>query len=272
MSFAREFFGLKYEVRQSTASNVYYFYPKIGGANVTATVPSATYNLYTPEGTAVTGGACSQTLDGTNLTLYVTLPALSVLGEDYQLRFTWSDAFGQSHLDVVLFDVVLYPWQESTVSLNSMQEERADIGDVLERLGARLSQTPEAYAGIIAGRARVELDAMLRDQIAKDGASASMSRVDLPGGPLHIRPRLILNRERLDRVERKLALQLAYAADMNGPEGDDESAGLYRHYKTEAESAFRSMGPLKYDRGETLQPSSELTEIGRTVSMRRVQG
>lgn len=276
MTFVREYYGLRPEFRQNTTGNVFYFYPKVGGMNPDATVGSAIYNIYSPAGVAITSGPCTQALDSGNLVFSINMPSFATLGEDYQIRIDWVDAFSSPHRDVILFDVVLYPWQESSVSLNSLQEVRADIGEVLERLGARLSLTPpaETYAGIIAQRARVELDAMLRDQIARDAQQYATTSVlaDASNGSLYIRPRLIMNRERLDRVERLLALQLAYAADMGGPDSEDESAALFRHYKAEAEAAFRSMGPLKYDRSETLQPTAELADIGRTVHMRRVQG
>jgi hypothetical protein len=276
MTFVREYYGLRPEFRQNTSGNVFYWYPKVGGLNVDATVGSAIYNIYTPGGSAIASGSCTQALDSGNLSFAINMPLFATLGEDYQIRIDWVDQFSSPHREVILFDVVLYPWQESSVSLNSLQEIRADVGEVLERMGSRLALSPpaETYAGIIAQRARVELDAMLRDQIARDSQqyASTSALAEASSGSIYIRPRLIMNRERLDRVERLLAMQLAYAADMAGPDSDDESASLFRHYKAEAEVAFRSMGALKYDRSETLQPTAELSEIGRVVHLRRVQG
>lgn len=276
MTFASESAGLRREIRQSISDTIS-FYPKVGGVNLTVAPSSARYEIRDPGGALLqSGNAVSSAVSG-NRVLSVVLNPISTLAEDYQCRFYWAPtAFDAERLDIVLFDVVAFPWYESAVSLNSLQELRADIGDVLQRLGEKLAlAAPEnaTMAGVIAGRARVELDAMLRDQIAKDGQQfgSTVALADRAVASIYIRPRLILNRERLDRVERLLAVMLTYASDMDGPDSDDESASLYRHFKTEAESAFRSIGPLRYDRSESLLPSAELTDIGRVINLRREQ-
>ena len=76
----------------------------------------------------------------------------------------------------------------------------------------------------------------------------------------------------LNRPLRKLAMMLVYAGDMSEPDGPDESAALYRHYKAEADAAWRAIGPLTYDYVEDLVPETTLNDIGRTSFLKRVQG
>jgi hypothetical protein len=162
------------------------------------------------------------------------------------------------------------------VTLNDLLEERPDCGEVLDRLGVLLGYTSGdtakiGMAAVVAHRGLVELDGKLRNAVARSQNSdvPSYTSTLTSGVPIYTRPHLILNRERLNAVERKLALKALFAADMSEPEGDDESAALYRHYAQEAETAWRGIGPLKYDAVEDLVPETEVAGLSRVVTLRR---
>lgn len=280
MTYSLELDDLRREIRKDTADAIT-FWPKVSGQNVVADA-SASYSVYDPAG-ALIQGPTAVTPTGTDYSLLtLSISAISTLAEDYSVRITWTpDAASVARVDVIFFDVVLYPYGEPSVSLNDLLEERPDVGEILGRMGLLLgfddATATEEMAGVFAIRARVELDALVRDQVAQDARSdsawsySSVLSTGAGSSSRFARPNLILNRERLNRVERKLALKLIYAADMTEPEGDEEAAGLYRHYKAEAELAWKGIGPLKYDTTEDLIPDAVLTDIGRVVSLRRAQ-
>lgn len=264
-AYVRELDELRQEVRQNVAGTIS-FWPKVAGTgNVTAT--AASWEIYSPSGgSALATGSGTISAVGTPSIsrIDIAVPAQATLDEDYQARITWR-ASGESadRFTVVMFDVVLVPWGPPTVSLNDLLEERAEIGAVLERLGRRFSPvlTEQEMAAIYAVRARVALDVKIRSRIEEDAARGSEQAR---------RPHLILNQERLNRVERLLALAAIYQADMSNPDDEeDDSAAMFRHFTLEGDSAWASVGPLKYDRIEDLVADSVESGAGRIVRTRR---
>lgn len=273
MAYAFERDDLRQELRLSAAGTIY-FWPKVPGTGNVAVTGSPTYTVHNPDGTQIESGTATATDVGGVDRIDCAVASIATLDEDYQVRISWAYS-GANYFDIVSFDVVRWPYPDYTITLNDLQEERPDVGDTLTRLGARMnSQTSEQLASIFGYRARVELDAMVREQIeqdktafGKDFESAGVAR------ETYSRPTLIINRERLNRVERKLALKLIYAADATNPEdGDDESAALYRFYKNEVATTWRGMGPLKYDVGEDMVPDKTIHQATRSITLRRVQG
>ncbi|MEQ8278330.1 MAG: hypothetical protein RMA76_38160 [Deltaproteobacteria bacterium] len=256
---------LRWEVARNTAG-VVSFFPKVPGTgNVTAT--TATYELFDPLGNSIGTGSATIAAVGTPSVsrIDVPVPALATLDEDYQARIVWRETGGSSdRTAIVLFDVVMYPLERSVLSLNDLLVLRPEIGQVLERLGLRFSPalSDEAMASEYGYQARLELDAMIRAQIEQDAARDPKNR----------RPNAVLNRERFMRVERNLALKIIYFADCSNPESEeDESAGLGRYYRTQADQAWASIGPLKYDADEDLVVDTVEDNVGRVVFARRVQ-
>lgn len=241
---------IRQEVRRSVAGTVLFF-PKITGTGA-VTASSATFSVLDSSGVEIQAST-SASISGTTVTC--AIPAISNLGEDYQVSISWVYS-GVTYSALVQFDVVMYPYGALQIDLSALQEERPDIGEVLDRLGDHIGKTQEQMASIFAYRARVELDRLVRDAI--------------PTGDFG-RPHLILNQERLARVERKLALKLIYASEMRNPEGEDESAGMYRFYAGEADTAWRSAGPLKFaDPGATTPiVAEEKISPGRVRYLRR---
>lgn len=274
---------LRMEMRQSLTDEVYFF-PKYNGVNVSV-AGTPTWELYDPSGTLLDSGSVTVTsvddVDRLDITIQGT--DIATRDENYSLRITWVGAIAGTPVvrDVVLFDVVAYPL-DTSVSLNDLLEERPDVGETLDRMGVALGyttgdgngQAQREMAGIFSRRALAELQSLIRNQVLRDQAEETKDFNSFRGevGLRATRPNLILNRRALNRPLRKLAMMLVYAADMSEPEGPDESAALYRHYKAEADMAWRSIGPLQYDYAEDLLPDTDLTDIGHVVTLRRVQG
>lgn len=275
--FATENDALRREVRKGVQTTLS-MHPKLAGENVQ--VASATWTLVTPTGN-ITHGPVSASIVavGDYSRLDFVIPAQSTLDEDYRLDVEWTTTSGASRFSTLQFDVVLHPFGDPSVSLNSLLEERPDVQDRLQRMGLRLGFSPsnaaQRMAGVFAIRARVELDAMIRDSVAQDAGRLSPQPRTTQLAPLnrYSRPYLILNRERLDRVERKLAMRLLFAADMQGgPDSQEEASALYAHYDREVENAWRQVGPLKYDSAHDLQTDTTLADVGRSIRLQRVQG
>lgn len=306
MTYSRENDELRREIAPSaSASESFTFWPKIDGVNVLAMfvgdgssgTVSPTYEVFTPAGVSIySSGSLTPTDSGTpsvsqlsiavSASLIPSLASMTALAEDYFIKISWrlrgDTTYSRPRIDVIYFDVVLYPFGPPSVSLNDLLEERPDVGEVLDRMGQLLGYASGAtaqtsMAGVFATRARVELDALIRDAVGADAAAVAggsytnTTRIRPTPIQRFTRPNLILNRERLNRVERKLAMQLVYAADMTEPEGPEEAAGLFRHYKAEAERAWRGVGPLKYAEFESFVPDTTLTELSRVISLRRRQ-
>jgi len=279
MAYARELDSLRQELRQSVTGTIVHW-PKVNGANVvgSAVAGEVTFQVYDSSGTSIQGPTnLTPTTVGDVSRFDVSVSAIATLDEDYSVKILWIESGGSTtYIDMVYFDVVLYPFGPPSVSLNDMLEERPDVQETLDRHGQLLGYTAgdtakETMAAIYAVRARVEMDAMLRAQVALDQANANASPAIHPATQSrYTRPNLILNRERLNRLERKLAMKLVYEGDMAQLEG--ESMFLYEHYKSAAESAWRGIGPLKYDAAEDLVVDSTLEDVGRVVYQTRAQG
>lgn len=279
MAYAQERDSLRQEMRQSVAGTVRYW-PRVEGTGNVVASATASHNTYVvkdPSGAVVQASAnATVTSVGSVSQLDLSIPAISTLGEDYRVEITWrQNGASVDYFDVVYFDVVLFPWGAPSVTLNDFLEERVDSEEILTRHGLKLSITAAEMAATYAIRARVELDRMIREQIVRDQTSAGYSSGSVSdvtsSTPPFARPHLILNRERLNNVERKLAVAAMFASDMSVPgvEGGDESGALHAFFRAEAETAWRSVGPLKYDTAGTLTPTHTNAITPKTVRLRR---
>lgn len=283
MVYVRELDDLPWEVRRSTAA-VLRYWPKVDGRNVvaSATAGHCRYSIHGPNGDTVQGEAnvSPTTVEGRSA-LDLSIPAIATLDERYQVRVYWRPTGGAATsevFDVRLFDVVLFPFGGPSTSLNDLLELRADVRDVLDRMGQRLGyaagdEAREYAAAICAVHGRIALEARVRDAVAQEARSAPSETVATTRrSSRYTRPALILDRARLSRVERMEAIAHAYRAIALGPEeSDDPASQAYRHFRDGAGVAWQQVGPLAYDAGETLQPTGELSDVGRLTRVRRVQ-
>lgn len=279
MAYARELDMLRQEARLSTAATIV-LWPRVDGANVqvSPTAGHCTFEVFDPGGTSIQGPT---NIDGTLVDdvdrFDIAVNAIATLDEDYYVDVIWRET-GTTIVrrDVVYFDVVRYPFGSPLVSLNHMLEERPDVGEILDRHGQILGYAAgdvarETAAAIYATKAHGELDAMIRGQVAVDASSDATVIEAWPIASKRTRPNLVLNRERLRRVEIKIAMREIFAADSRGT-GDEDGSWLYRHYRDEVQRAWSGVGPMKYDSDEDLAVDTVITDIGRVVSQRRVQG
>lgn len=264
MTYARELDDLPWEATRAVATT-FGFWPKVDGENVRA-ASSPTVQIYDPSGNLISSSTGTVADSGTPSVSRIsfTVPAQTDLEEKYSAHVTWR-VFGstEDRQYIRLFDVVLYPFGGPAISLNDLLEVRPDIGYVLDRIGTNLlgfaSNGREQAAAVFALQARIELETMVRTSMVAQGEN--------------LRPALILRRERLARVERLLAVALVYesiADNPGGGEADNDAPGPF--YRRQAEAAFRSLGPLEYDRTEDLVPDTTLPNLGRVTFTRRVQG
>lgn len=275
MAYAKEFDELRSEVKKDKTGTVS-FWPKVlGSGNV---VPSsASYETFSPDGVLLASGSITPVTVATGigrLDAPIAAGVSATLGEDYRVDFTWTST--SVYYSTVYFDVVLYPFGPPSVSLLDMLEESIEIGAILERHGIKLgisqSTAQAEMASIYAYRARVELDAMLRDAIQIEQNSSSTYSTPTRGVYKVGRPHMILNRERLNRVERKLAMRAAFASDMTDREGTDSSASKYRYFDEEVQRAFKAIGPIKFDFIEDKVVDAVQSTIGKSFFVPREQG
>lgn len=282
MTFHQEGDELPWEARQN-ATAYFRFYPKSAGFNVTAeSSPAPTFTVHDPDGTQIQSGTCTITNSGTPTIsqLLITVSPIATLGERYSVRITWQvDEAIDTHFDVRTFDVVLVPFGQPTVSLNDLREERPDIDVILDRLGVRLGYTTgstaqETMASIYAIRGLVALEGMIRTTVANDARGAVATYTGRTRSDTrYTRPRLILDRQRLNRVERLLTLREIFRGIAQDPDqGEDENSRLFQHYNREAAAVFEQLGPLQYDSNEDLVPETEVMPTRRAIFTRRVQG
>jgi len=271
VTYKPEFSDLRQELELSQAGTITYWptVMGVGYVNIAAGDPH-TYTVNDTAGTELESGSVNATLDVDVSKLSISVSAITTLGEGYSVRIAFTHS-GTRHFDVVYFDVVKWPYQEKLLTLSDLMRDRPDIHRVCDRLGNEREQTAEQVGAEFGYQARVEVWASIRDQVRTDRESAApaVTHSGTDYGKLYTRPRLILNRESIRRVERKIAVSLVYQADMKGAE--DDSALLYEHFSKQAQMAWRGVGPFEYDRDEDLVPEETIVDPLRGYSTRRVQ-
>lgn len=284
MPYVRELDDLPWEVRRG-ASAVLRYWPKVDGRNVLASAAAGhcTYEVVSPSGATVQAeiNITPTTVSGVSL-LDLAIPAITELGERYQVRITYRESGGSvSYTDLRTFDVVLFPFGQPWVSFNDLVEARQDAADILNRIGVQLGYTTgtearEYAAAICAIEGRIALDARIRDTVLSDYARAA-SETRSPAalsrlGRRFCRPALIIDRQRLTRVERFGALAHLYRSVALRPQdGEDAASQVYREFKGLADHAWSQVGPLAYDSSEDGVPDEIIAEVTRVGRMRRVQ-
>jgi len=270
MTFFPELEESRPEVRKGVAGSIRFFaHDDAAGA---VDIGSASFEVFDSRGTSIqVSTVVSPTADanGTNSLLALSIPAISTLQEDGFVVLKWTRQ-GESadRVETIYFDVVLQTWGGSTVSINDLSQVRPDIGLVLDQQADRIGggQTRETLASIFGARAHGELYHWLRAQISAEESSK------LDGSNI-TRPRLILDKRALHRVEVLIACSLVYEGDMTSTEAaESDAAALYQHFNDRAKSAFRSLGDLRYDSGEDRVADTIKPSFGRVLKLRRVQG
>jgi hypothetical protein len=281
VAYAAELDDLRQEVRLNVATTIV-FWPKVDGSgNVTASSNAGdnTVEIRKPSGEVeqASTNISPTAVASVGSRFDISVPAIATLGEDYHAVLTWRESGSSfARLEVIYFDVVREPWGPSSVSLNSMQSLVPDIGDRLNRQASRLSQTAEQRASVVGHQARIELGNWLRQAVTEDTQrmSSAVSDEVLRSTTLdaYLRPRLIKDKTRLHNIEVKLAVALAYGADMRADSEDgDAVAGLYEKWLEAAKTSFSAMGPLKYDLDDTLAVDTTIRDVGRFIPVSRVQ-
>lgn len=269
MAHARENDELRSEIRKDVAGTIS-LWPKVDGLNVA--VSSSSYVVKDPSGTVIQSGTGTDTdVDGIDRIDCAVSP-ISTLDEDYTCHISWVYN-GTTRLDVVQFDVVLWPFGGPEVSLNDMRELRADAEAILTRYGERLGQSSnkaEYAAGVCAYRARVALERFLRDRIDQDARTAASEHSTGLKNVKLWRPNAILNREVLKSAEAFLAVKHMYLVDMGAQDSGDESASHYEQWSELAAAEMRSIGPVKFDFNEDLRTDTIDETLGRSIRRRRV--
>lgn len=256
-----EFDDLPQELRKDVAGTIH-LWPKLDGANIQPS--SATFVVKGPGGESVQGttSATLTTISSVSR-INCAVSAISVLDEDYRVEITWVLS-GTSYFDVVLFDVVLYPFGQALVSYSDMVTERPEADHVLTRLDQLLgTASNEECASIYCRKGHVALDGMIRASVSDHNTGVGLGN--------HTRPYLILNREKLKPTALFLAMRELYKADARdlGEDSEEGSALLYREYKKLAEDAWRSVGPLKFNTDDDLEPEAVEQRVGGIVQQAR---
>jgi hypothetical protein len=131
------------------------------------------------------------------------------------------------------------------VSLNDLVtlSDQADV--ICLRIGVKRgissSTAAEEMASVFGYEGRAMLEEKLRALIvsgAVQPVAGSVADVHLSSSPAYVRPRLIMDADKLVRVERFLAASAMFQADMSGVEGEQsERLMAYFADKAEAETA-----------------------------------
>lgn len=279
MVYTPELEGLRREVRRNIATTLIYW-PKLdatGNITASATASDNTYEVFDYGGTSIQASAniAVAAVASVGSRFDISIPAIDTLREDYFVRMRFRQTgVATVYQETFYFDVVTEPWGPSTVSLNNLQDLIPTIGDRINRQALAVGRTQEQHASSIAYHARVQLDEWLRSKIGEDASVAGQSINTSGVVPVgrYVRPRLILNKERLHTIEVKLTLAYVFRGDMQRDvESEEQSANLFEYWLKEAETAFRGMGPLKYDWSDDQVVDVVKEDIGRVQHMRRVQ-
>lgn len=279
MAYAKEFDELRQEIRRNVAGTIS-FWPKVNGTgNVTASATAShnTFRVLDDDGNEIQSATnCTVTTVGSVSRLDCAVSAISELDE-YFVEVSWrlSGASSTTGVKRVPFSVVLYPYSTTEVSLNDLVtlSDQADV--ICKRIGVKrgisASSAAEEMASVFGYEGRCALEEKLRNVIAGGSVTPRPGTVaDMQWGSVleWVRPRLVLDSERLLRVERYLAAAAMFQADMSGVEGE-QSERMAAYFNEKAESAFRALGQLRYDGLETGGESSVIEEPGRVVRVRR---
>ena len=274
MPFVRERDDLPWEARLN-ASATFRYWPKLDGRNIVAS-PTAGHCRY-----AVRGADGSSILGETNVTpttvagvsrLDLAIPAIATLGERLQVRIWFRETGGAERYDMRTFDVVLHPFGQPWTSRNDILEMRPDADTHLDRIGQRLGYAAGDEAKIFAAaicaiHGRIALEARIRDTIGVDRSSSGRL------GAGFTRPALIIDRQRLARVERYETMAHLYRSVAQKPEdGDDPASQLFRHFRDSANTAWAQVGPLGYDADQNGVPDTVISDVTRVFRFRRAQG
>jgi len=275
VTFLAELDDARPEVRKDVAGTIA-FYPKLDASgNVLASATSGHVHrtVYDNAGNvhAAQANVTPTTIvdaDGNYSRIDLAIPAFDLLREDCYAVLVWRESGGSAdRVETIYFDVVLQPWGRSTISLNDLQTHVSDIGDRITRQAARLSITKFELASLYGARAHNELYHRLRAQVSEDAGAA------LGDSDRITRPRLILDKRALHRVEGLIATSMVFESDMTSADPSlSDAAALYQHWAQRAHDAFRGLGPLRYDSSEDRAADITKPSFGRVVRLTRAQG
>lgn len=258
---------LRQEVRSGTAGPVL--------VQLDSEVASATFRVLTPSGdVAASSASATVTQMGVprRSRLSCSVPTSLELGEGYQLEVTYGTTVEHAYFDVVLRPLGRVP------SLDDVLQVRTDAAAMIEAKAHRLGVSPEDYVTHTLGdRARVWLEGMLQSTLyppndpSSDYYWAYPAMRTYDGRVIQRRPYAILDTDRLHRVEVLLAVAALYDSIAGG--GEEDTAARQRdHYKLEAQSMMRAIGPIRLDIDGDGEPDGAQQPSGGSLHMTRVQG
>lgn len=279
MVYHPELDRLRREVRRNTATTLT-FWPKLdatGNITASATASDNTFEVFDPGGVSIqaSGNITVATVTDVGSRFDISIPSIDALREDYYVRMRYRQTgVATVYQETIYFDVVTEPWGPSQVSLNNLQDLVPTIGERINRQALAVSRTREQHASQLAFQARIQLDEWLRTKVGEDASTAGESIYTSGVVPLgrYIRPRLILNKERLHTIETKLTIAFVFRGDMQRDiDSEEQGANLFEYWLKDAETSFRGMGPLKYDWSDDLVVDEVKEDVGRVQHVRRVQ-
>jgi len=285
-----EFDLLRKEIRAGAPGRITFFPKAQGVGNVDLSAePAPTFTVHDRDGKQIGSQGTASVIqlgtapDPVISRIECAIPALQTIEESYQCRISWrAPGESESRLEVVLFDVVLWPYDETTVGWHDLVGLRPECQSVLRMLAQNVGMTPEHFASVVGYHGREKLDRLLRDAIGKDELAYQSSSRGGTSIPIDTRYRhrvflrgfAVLSRERLRPVELNLAMAELYARTMTGsPEEADSARALYDYYTREADMAWKSVGRLQYDLdGDDLVEDGEATNFSGVSYLQREQG
>lgn len=273
MTFERD--SLRHEARKGIASTLV-FWPKADGVgNVQVSAASAT--VYDHAGNALAGPtALVPVLVSGVHRLDVAVPAVDELQENGSAVITYTPDGAQhpgediERVHTVLFDVVLQPWGDSTVSLNDLQSRFPTIIGWLKRMVDILDPngTDGLTAAELASRKAHEAHAMLYVWI-RNKLRLERSTRGLMG---YLRPRLIVDRLRLHPIEVELTLHTIFEGNISESAEGRDAAVLADRTLDKAKQKFAGLGDLEYDSNEDRVVDQAVESLSKSVPARRIRG
>lgn len=233
MPFLSELDDRRQEVRRG-ASGTVTLWPKVDGANVAVTAPTAI--SYGPSGNQLAAPSVTNTSLSSVSRLTVSIDATSLeLGENHRVDFTYTYS-AASYVESIAFDVVVEPWGTIGGSLNDLVDEQADIGPMVLRQAQNQlsSRTVEEQAQVLLVHAARSIRSRVKSKVEADRGVGSW-------------PIFIINKDEVRPVIIAEAVRRAIAS-----QGllSDALVQLEAYWARQVELRFAGMPALQYSADE----------------------
>jgi hypothetical protein len=225
--------------------------PSGGNVTLRSSQPHPVTGVWSVEkdGAEVATGSVTSVAVGSGSVVSAAIGSL-VIGEGYRLTLP--------NNRVVLFDVARDPYGPFP-TLGDLVSERPDVVSIVNQTVSVLGGLPlttEIVVENAADRARATLDDLLRTRLVESPHPSIRQlelRFRLPRDQLFLRGYLILDSDRVRRIERYLTIYELFMQKVIG-RVEDSSQALASAYFARAKAALHSMGPLRVDADGTGVP------------------